>query len=74
VTLIGANVSYTFGTEPQLVEVTLNCTDSSGNWATTTEMLTVSGTIPEFPSVILPIIGVIVVLTVAARRFKARTE
>ncbi len=74
VTLEGANVSYVFGTGPQMVTVMLNCTDSSGNWATTVVMLQVSGAIPEFPDPIVPIAGMaVLVCIIAIRTRKGRT-
>jgi len=70
VTLSGEKVSYVFMTGPQTVAVTLNCTDSDGNWATVGELLYVSGVIPELPNVLIPILGsmCMVVLLSAARR------
>jgi hypothetical protein len=62
VELSGVNVSHVFTTGPQIVTVTLNCTDAEGHWATTDIVLNVSGEIPEFPTMLIPAVGCMSVL------------
>ncbi len=55
---------------PGEYEVTLNVTDLAGNYDTDMVIITVLEAIPEFPNVLMPIIGIIVVAAVliSARR------
>ncbi len=72
VTLVGVNVSYVFAGEPQTVTVVLNCTDSSGNWATTSTVLDIAGIIPEFPSSMVVVIGIVSLLVALRSRPRLR--
>lgn len=61
VELWGEVVDFTFWVEGVYV-ITLNVTDAAGNWATDDVQITISGMIPEFPAVVLPVTGVLLVL------------
>ncbi|HXK36846.1 MAG TPA: hypothetical protein VJ553_04675 [Candidatus Paceibacterota bacterium] len=46
----------------------MNVTDAAGNWATDDVQITISGMIPEFPALVLPVTGVLFVLLYARAR------
>jgi len=68
VELWGPVVDFTFWVEG-VYDITLNVTDAAGNWATDEVQITISGMIPEFPALVLPVTGVLfVLLYVRARK------
>lgn len=67
VELYGPVVSFTFWTEGVYI-ITLNVTDAAGNWDTDEVQITISGMIPEFPTMFLPVTGLLVVVLFAALR------
>ncbi len=60
VTLWGPNPDYTFLSEG-VYDVTLTVTDGAGHTSTDTVTITVTAAIPEFPTVIIPISGMMVI-------------
>ncbi len=67
VVLWGSVVDFTFWVEG-VYDITLNVTDAAGNWATDDVQITISGMIPEFPALVLPVTGVLFVLLYARAR------
>jgi len=61
VELYGEIVSFTFWAEG-VYNITLNVTDAAGNWDTDEVQITIAGMIPEFPSVLLPVMGMAALL------------
>lgn len=70
VILYGEQVSFTFWIE-EVYDITLTVTDSAGQKATDTVQVTISGMIPEFPALILPVFGLLAVV-VLSRFVRAR--
>jgi len=67
VELYGETVNFTFWVEG-VYDITLNVTDAAGNWDTDVVQITIAGMIPEFPSVMLPVMGMVALLLFAWRR------
>jgi hypothetical protein len=66
-TLYGETVWFTFWAEG-VYNITLNVTDAAGNWATDEVQITVSGIIPEFPSVLMPVVSMLLIALVIVLR------
>jgi len=64
VELWGPNPVFTFGIE-DVYDVTLTVMDRAGQTSTDTVTITVSGMIPEFPALLVPVTGLMVVVLVA---------
>jgi outer membrane protein assembly factor BamB len=67
VVLYGPNPTFTFWIEG-VYEVTLTVNDTAGHTSTDTVQITVSGMIPEFPTLLLPVIGMAAVVLVSRLR------
>ncbi|HEX7392986.1 MAG TPA: PKD domain-containing protein [Thermoplasmata archaeon] len=67
VVLYGPVVNYTFWTEG-VFDITLTVTDAEGNIGIDVVQITVSGFIPEFPALVLPIIGLMAAVLVLRRK------
>ncbi|MFH1578627.1 MAG: carboxypeptidase regulatory-like domain-containing protein [Thermoplasmatota archaeon] len=67
-TLWGENVSFIFGLDLETVLVTLTVTDGDGNSDSDTMTVNVSGWIPEFPTLLIPVMLIAAVVIVASRR------
>jgi len=63
VTLWGPNPDFTFLSEGTF-DVVLTVRDGAGHTSTDTMTITVSAAIPEFPTLILPVVGMILVIAV----------
>ncbi|MBN1677644.1 MAG: carboxypeptidase regulatory-like domain-containing protein [Candidatus Thermoplasmatota archaeon] len=61
VELYGEFVNFTFWVEG-VYNITLNVTDAAGNWDTDEVQVTIAGIIPEFPSMMLPVMGMLAML------------
>lgn len=73
-TLYGVNPEFTFWTEG-VYEVTLTVRDSAGQTDTDWVIVTVSGMIPEFSGLLVPVLGAAAaVLAVLRRRTRQRTS
>ncbi len=70
-TLWGEEVSFVFWTEG-VYNITLNVTDAAGNWNTDEVQITISGIIPEFPTVLIPIVGAVVLVLLVRMRTRRR--
>jgi len=71
--LYGVSPSFTF-LIPDIYTITLNVTDASGNYAVSTVTVTVlDDAIPEFGSLVIPVIVVLAVFAVIRRRTAGRT-
>lgn len=67
--LWGEVVTYTFMDDFQTVDVTLTVRDGDDNTATDTVTLEILGSIPEFPKLLVPMIGtVVIVIMIDLRR------
>jgi ABC-type transport system substrate-binding protein/PKD repeat protein len=64
VTLIGATPSFDFSISG-VYDVTLTVADAAGNTATDTVQITVTVNIPEFPMLVVPVSGLLVLFVVA---------
>jgi len=73
VTLWGEVVTYVFDSEPASVVVTLTVEDADGNTNSDTMTVDISGWIPEFPMMLLPVLGTIVMMAALAV-FRRRRE
>ncbi len=69
VTLWGEVVSFAFW-EEGVYDITLNVSDAAGNWDTDVVQVTISGIIPEFPSLVMPVIAMVALLLFV--RFRKR--
>ena len=67
VVLYGSNPTFIFWIE-DVYDVTLTVTDTAGQTSTDMVQITVSGMIPEFPTLLLPVIGLAAVVLVARLR------
>lgn len=67
-TLWGENVSFIFGLVPETVVVTLTVMDASSNSDTDVLTVNVSGWIPEFPTLAIPVMIIAGVVVVVSRR------
>jgi len=72
-TLYGEVVSFTFLSEPHTVVVTLTVYDAQGSSDTDTMIVNVSGMIPEFATVLLPVVGILGILLFWRERRRLRT-
>lgn len=61
VELWGEVVDFTFWVEG-VYNITLNVTDAAGNWDTDEVQITIAGIIPEFPSMMLPVTGMLAMM------------
>jgi hypothetical protein len=70
--LWGEFVSFTFSSGDEVVTVTLVVTDGAGHTDSDTMQVTVAGMIPEFPTMLLPVLGILAlfVLVGVRRRFE----
>lgn len=71
VVLWGEIVTFTFWTE-DVYNIMLNVTDAAGHWDTDVVQVTISGMIPEFPTLLLPIMGMVVLLLFVRARARRR--
>ena len=67
-TLWGENVSFIFNLDPETVVVTLIVTDAEGNSDTDTMTVEIAGWIPEFPTLLIPVMLIAAVVVIASRR------
>jgi hypothetical protein len=69
--LWGEYPSFTFSSGDEVVTVTLIVTDGAGHTSTDTMQVTVAGVIPEFPTMLLPVMGILALFAVVGvrRRF-----
>ncbi len=67
VELYGEIVDFTFWVEG-VYSITLNVTDAAGNWDTDEVQVTIAGIIPEFPTIMLPVTGMLAVMLFAVLR------
>jgi protocatechuate 3,4-dioxygenase beta subunit len=67
VTLWGPNPNYTFLSEG-VYDVTLTVTDGAGHTSTDTVTITVTAVIPEFPTIIIPLAGMMAIFAVVWTR------
>jgi hypothetical protein len=70
--LWGEYPSFTFSSGDEVVTVTLNVTDGAGHTRTDTMQVTVAGVIPEFPTMLLPVMGILALFALVSvrRRFE----
>lgn len=70
--LWGEHVSFTFSSGDEVVTVTLTVTDGAGHASTDTMQVTVAGVIPEFPTMLLPVMGILALFALVSvrRRFE----
>ncbi len=70
--LWGEYPSFTFSSGDEVVTVTLTVTDGAGHTSTDTMQVTVAGMIPEFPTMLLPVIGILALFALVSvrRRFE----
>ena len=73
VVLWGANPSFTFLSEGQY-NVTLTVTDGAGHTSSDVVVITVTAAIPEFPTILLPISGMIAMIALYHMRRIKRDE
>jgi len=68
----GEHASFTFSDGDELVTVTLTVTDGAGHISTDTMQVTVAGVIPEFPTMLLPVMGILALFALVSvrRRFE----
>jgi hypothetical protein len=57
--LSGESTTFTFDTVPGDITVTLWVVDNDGMWGSATTTVTVAGPIPEFPTMLLPVVGIL---------------
>ena len=67
-TLYGENVSFIFNLDPEDVVVTLTVTDAENNTDVDTMTVHISGWIPEFPTLLIPVMVVAGVVLIVSRR------
>jgi hypothetical protein len=70
--LWGEYPSFTFSSGDEIVEVTLTVTDGAGHTSTDTMQVIVAGMIPEFPTILLPVMGILALFALVSvrRRFE----
>ena len=70
--LWGEYTAFTFSSGDEVVTVTLTVTDGAGHTSTDTMQVTVAGMIPEFPTMLLPVIGIMALFALVSvrRRFE----
>jgi hypothetical protein len=70
--LWGEYPSFTFSSGDDVVTVTLTVTDGAGHTSTDTMQVTVAGVIPEFPTMLLPVMGILALFALVSvrRRFE----
>lgn len=70
--LWGEYPSFTFSSGDEDVTVTLTVTDGAGHTSTDTMQVTVAGVIPEFPTMLLPVMGILALFALVSvrRRFE----
>jgi hypothetical protein len=70
--LWGEYPSFTFSSGDEVVTVTLTVTDGAGHTSTDTMQVTVAGVIPEFPTMLLPVMGILALFALVSvrRRFE----
>ncbi|MBU0624505.1 MAG: carboxypeptidase regulatory-like domain-containing protein, partial [Candidatus Thermoplasmatota archaeon] len=70
--LWGESVSFTFSSGDEVVTVTLTVTDGAGHTDSDTMQVTVAGVIPEFPTMLLPVMGILALFALVRvrRRFE----
>ncbi|MCX6658484.1 MAG: carboxypeptidase regulatory-like domain-containing protein [Euryarchaeota archaeon] len=68
----GEHASFTFSSGDEVVIVTLTVTDGAGHTSTDTMQVTVAGVIPDFPTVLLPVMGILALFALVSvrRRFE----
>ncbi len=69
--LWGEYPSFTFSSGDEVVTVTLTVTDGAGHTSSDTMQVTVAGVIPEFPTMLLPVMGILALFALVSvrRRF-----
>jgi len=70
--LFGEHASFTFSSGDEVVAVTLTVTDGAGHTSTDTMQVTVATVIPEFPTMLLPVMGILALFALVSvrRRFE----
>jgi len=68
----GEHASFTFSSGDEDVTVTLTVTDGAGHTSTDTMQVTVATVIPEFPTMLLPVMGILALFALVSvrRRFE----
>jgi hypothetical protein len=68
----GEHASFTFSGGDELVTVTLTVTDGAGHTSSDTMLVNVGNVIPEFPTMLLPVMGILALFALVSvrRRFE----